>query len=196
MRLRTATIANERGMIEGKPGTEEGVPRAESDRSSDRTHAPGQRAKRPGDSRRIDRPTLLRTALVLPLLTVGLVSFILVRSQQGEGDALLAQQQQTLTASVDRVLRAAPDPNNPYAHVLAITANCTPLGGGQLRNPWRCVLRYPKRLVVQYRVTISADGKYLADHEVILAPPPRLASTAQITGCCIVIPGRRSTGSP
>lgn len=184
-------------MIEGKPGTEEGTPRAEPERGSDRTPARGpQRAKRQRDAGRTNRPTLLRAALVLPLLAVGLVSFILVRSQQGEGSALIAQQQQNLTASVDRVMLGAPDPNNPYAHITAITANCTALGAGQLRNPWRCVLRYPKGLVVQYQVTIQADGKYVADHEVILAPPPRQPSTAQITGCCVVIPGRSPTGSP
>jgi hypothetical protein len=184
-------------MIEGKPGTQEGVPRAETARPIDpSTASEAVKARRHRETGTTTRPTLLRAALVLPLLALGLVSFILVRSQQGEGDALLARQQQNLTASVDRVMQGAPDPNHPYAHITAITANCAPLGSGRLQNPWRCILRYPGGLVVQYRVTIQTDGKYLADHEVILAPPPRLSSTAQITGCCVVIPGRHPTGSP
>ena|SRR5437588_127846 len=144
------------------------------------------------------KPTILRAALVLPLLAVGLVSFILIRSQQGEGGTLIASQHQIqpLSASVNRVMLGAPDPNNPYGHARATAANCTPLGTGQLRNPWRCLIRYPRGLLIQYRVTINASGHYVADHEVILAPPPRLSSTAVISGCCVTVPSERAPRSP
>jgi hypothetical protein len=131
---------------------------------------------------------LLKATLVVPLLAVGLASFILIRAQQGSGGTLVAQQQQAeaLTpAGVDRVVRAAPD---PVGREKASSARCVPLGRGELRNPWRCVLRYPTGRRFQYRVTISADGSYVGDDEVVLAPPPRHHDTGRITGCCIVVP--------
>jgi len=130
----------------------------------------------------------LSLALLLPLLAVGIVSFILVRSEQGSGAALVARQQSAspLTpAAVAAVVRAAPDPvgNEP-----ANSARCMPLGKNALRNPWRCVLRYPTGRVIQYTVTLRLNGSYRGDREVILRPAPRHRDTGRITGCCVAIP--------
>lgn len=135
------------------------------------------------------RASRLTTAIVLaPLLAVALVSFLLVRGQQGSGVILLSQQRAAhpLTpAQVDFVVRAAPD---PVGGEKALSARCLPLGAGALHNPWRCVLRYPTGRVIQYTVNLRTDGSYTGDQELVLAPAPRHHDTGRITGCCVAVP--------
>jgi hypothetical protein len=130
----------------------------------------------------------LRLLLLLPLLAVGLVSFVIVRSQQGQGGTLIARQQQAeaLTpAKVAAVVRVAPDPGTNRA---GRAARCTPLGSGELHNPWRCVISYRSGRVIQYTVTLHADGSYIGDQEIVHYQGRTHADTGQINGCCVVIP--------
>jgi hypothetical protein len=134
------------------------------------------------------RAILLKAALLVPLLAVGITSFILIRAQQGSGGTLAARQQQAraLTpAAVDRAVRAAPD---PVSQEKANAVHCLALGKRDLHNPWRCVLSYPTGRRFQYQVTISPNGSYVGDHELVLAPPPRHRDTGRITGCCVAVP--------
>ena len=134
------------------------------------------------------RGALLRAALLVPLLAVGLASFIYIRMEQVSAGALIARQQQAraLTpAAVSRVVRTAPD---PFGHEKAAAASCVPLGGGELRNPWRCLLRYPTGRRIQYRVTVNANGSYAGADELVLAPRPRHRDTGTISGCCVALP--------
>ncbi len=129
-----------------------------------------------------------RVALFLPLLAVGLVSFVIVRSQQGQGATLMARQQQAeaLTpAKVEAVVRVAPDPvtNKPGRK-----ATCVPLGSGELHNPWRCTIGYASGRVIQYRVTLHANGGYFGDQELVHYQGRTYADTGQISGCCVVVP--------
>jgi hypothetical protein len=129
-----------------------------------------------------------RLLLFLPLLAVGLVSFFIVRSQQGEGATLIARQQQAeaLTpAKVARVVRSAPD---PVTGAKGRRAACSPLGSGELHNPWRCTISYHSGRVIQYRVILHADGSYTGDDEIVHYQGSTHSDTGEIRGCCVVIP--------
>lgn len=131
---------------------------------------------------------MLRAALLLPLLAVGLASFIFVRVHADDGAALLARQQsaQALTrGAVDRVVRAAPDPASGER---GTSADCVPLGGVTLMNPWRCAIQYPTGRSVQWTVTISAGGSYVGNDQVLRYRGQTLHEGGQITGCCIAVP--------
>lgn len=119
--------------------------------------------------------------MLVPLLAVGLVSFIIVRSQQGDGGALeTAQHPQPLTpAAVDHVLRSA-----PLGRQRASSARCSSLGDGPLQNPWRCFLRYPSGQLIEYRVTLSTNGSYVGEGIAPVTPQ----GPGRITGCCVPVP--------
>jgi hypothetical protein len=126
--------------------------------------------------------------LLLPLFAVGLVSLVMVRTQQGQGSTLIARQQQAeaLTpAKVAAVVRVAPDPatNKPGK-----SATCVPLGPGELHNPWRCEISYRSGRAIQYTVTLSANGSYTGDQQIVHYRDRTSSGTGQITGCCVVVP--------
>jgi hypothetical protein len=126
--------------------------------------------------------------LLVPLLVVGLVSFALIRSQQGDGSAVIVRQRQTqalTSTSVDQVVSNSPD---PIGKETAIAVHCNPVGSGPLRNPWFCVLRYPTGRIFEYRVTISADGSFFGDHQLVVIPGPPHAAGGSISGCCVPVP--------
>jgi hypothetical protein len=126
--------------------------------------------------------------LLIALLAVGLVSFVLIRSQREGGAAVIARQHDAEAlrpASVAAVVRLAPDSTT---HAPGKRASCKAVGSGELLNPWRCAITYPSGRVNQYRVTINADGSYSGDHQVGRYRGRRYTSPGRISGCCIVIP--------
>lgn len=130
----------------------------------------------------------LRLLLFVPLLAVGLVSFVIVRSQQGEGATLATRQRsaEALTAAaVDRVVRIAPESVKGAG---GRSADCVPRGSGELHNPWHCTIRYADGKMVSYRVTIAADGSYTGDDQLVSYQGRTSSSPGQISGCCISIP--------
>ena len=131
--------------------------------------------------------TALRRMLIVPMLAVGLTSFIVIRTQQGQGAPVLTDQQvQKLTlASVDRVVGSAPD---PIGNEKASLVRCLPYGAPPLRNPWLCALRYPSGRIIEYTVHINNNGSYYGDHQLVVAPPPQYPSPGIIKGCCIPVP--------
>jgi hypothetical protein len=124
----------------------------------------------------------------VPLLAVGVASFVIVRSQQGEGATLAARQQsaEALSATaVEKVVRVAPE----SAHgASGRSADCVPRGSGELHNPWQCTIRYADGKAVSYRVTINANGSYNGNDQVITYRGHNTSAPAQISGCCIAIP--------
>jgi hypothetical protein len=130
----------------------------------------------------------VRIALFVSLAAIALVSFVIVRSQQGSGAAVIARQQQAqaLTpAKVAGVVREAPDAaNGPKG----LSATCVPLGAGVLRNPWRCRIAYPHGLADQYSVTINTDGTYTGADQIIYADRRSSHSDGEINGCCVPVP--------
>lgn len=132
--------------------------------------------------------TPLRILLFVALLAVGVVSFIIVRSQQGEGATLAVRQQsaEALTASaVERVVQVAPESVNGAS---GRSAHCVRGRRGELHNPWQCTIRYADGKTVGYRVTINADGSYAGDDQVVIFQGRRSSTPGQISGCCIAIP--------
>ena len=116
---------------------------------------------------------------------MALVSFFYLRSHQGDG-AILANAQrhaQVLTpAGVGRVVQTAPDPDT---NALGKSARCTPLGRGELHNPWRCSITYPSARRIDYTVQISPDGSYTGDNQVVHENGSHSGRDGEISGCCI-----------
>jgi hypothetical protein len=133
-------------------------------------------------------PALIRISVVLPLLAVGLVSFVFVRSHQGDGGTLVSRQhraQALSPAAVSRLVRVAPD---PVTRAPGLRATCTPTGSGDLLNPWSCSISYRSGRVIEYRVILNADGSYNGDHELVRYQGKRFRDTGVISGCCVSIP--------
>jgi hypothetical protein len=129
-----------------------------------------------------------RILLLLPLLAVALVSFVYLRSHQGDGGVLAAAQRhaQVLTpAGVSRVVQTAPDPDTNQA---GSSARCAPLGRGELHNPWQCSITYPSGKRLDYTVQIAPDGTYTGGDQIVHDRLGTRRSDGQISGCCIAIP--------
>jgi hypothetical protein len=122
------------------------------------------------------------------LLAVGLVSFVLVRSWQGQGDLLIARQQQARALSAGGVQDAVKRAPLGAGGRRGTSAQCAPLGSGELKNPWRCTIAYASGREVGYTVTINANGSYLGDHQLIRFQGKSSPGPGQISGCCINIP--------
>ncbi|MFL5859393.1 MAG: hypothetical protein ACJ780_01225 [Solirubrobacteraceae bacterium] len=129
-----------------------------------------------------------RILVVAAVVIVGVVSFVFVRSHQGDGGLLVASQRDAQLLgppAVERVVKAAPDPSR---RARARSAACTPGGGGELHNPWRCTVAYPPGKHIRWLVTISLDGSYVGTHQVVTYRGHTQASPGSITGCCIAVP--------
>jgi hypothetical protein len=126
--------------------------------------------------------------LLTPLLAVALVSFLYLRSHEGDGAILVAAQRhaQVLTpAGVSRVVQTAPDPDT---NRLGLSARCVPEGHSELHNPWQCSIKYPFGKQLDYTVEIAADGSYTGDHQVVHDRLGTRNSDGEISGCCIAVP--------
>jgi hypothetical protein len=113
-------------------------------------------------------------ALALPALAGGVAAV----GGRGADDAFLLRQEnptQVTAAAVERLIRTAPDPAPPHKSP-AVRSRCRPEGGRELRNPWRCVVRYRSGSVARFKVTIKSDGGYLARYG---------NGPATATGCCL-----------
>jgi hypothetical protein len=110
----------------------------------------------------------MRRALVLfgPVLAAGLVvAFVAVRDRDRDPAFALSQQRLgALNAEVvERAVGSAAEPRADDRGRPARTTRCTPgAPGTELRNPWRCVARYPSGEVIRYRVQIEPSGDFRA----------------------------------
>jgi hypothetical protein len=123
------------------------------------------------------------------LLAVGLVSFVLVRNEQGYGAGFLVTQQNAqrrLTpADVNRAIRLVRDPTTQAA---AQRASCRSLGSGALRNPWRCLISYPAGKKIRWTVHISLSGLYTGYDQVLIERGRITPSAGSVSGCCVAVP--------
>ena len=83
------------------------------------------------------------------------------------------------------MVKSTPD---PVTRAAGLRAGCTPLGSGELRNPWRCSISYASGRDVQHRVTLTASGAYTGDDEIISYQGQTQPDTGVINGCCVTIP--------
>jgi hypothetical protein len=133
-------------------------------------------------------PAPIKIAVVLPLLAVALVSFVFVRAHQSDAGTLVSRQHQAQAlnpAAVSRLVRVAPD---PVTRAPGVRARCTPLGTGDLLNPWSCSISYRSGRLIMYQVTLNADGSYTGDHEIVRYHGQRYRDSGVISGCCVSIP--------
>jgi hypothetical protein len=98
----------------------------------------------------------------MPLLLLGLVGTV-AAFKAHEGDELFVFAQQSLTplqpSVLERFVASAPDPRPGTGRPRGLSATCTPVGTGELRNPWFCTVRYPRGADVRYTVEIEASGR-------------------------------------
>jgi hypothetical protein len=79
-------------------------------------------------------------------------------------------------AAVQAVVAEAPEPVSPRQRTPPVQVRCRPGGGGPLRNPWSCAIRYRSGTRAHYRVVVQPDGHYTG------------VGTGIITGCCVKAP--------
>lgn len=130
-------------------------------------------------------PTLI---ILVLLLVLGLTSFIFVRVEAGQGSTFTAAQrsaQRLTVAGVERVVRTAPEGQGGQK---GRSAKCLGLGHVGLRNPWHCLIIYRDGTQVQYTVQIRLSGAYVGTDQVIERRGVVSHGSAQITGCCVVVP--------
>jgi hypothetical protein len=126
------------------------------------------------------------SAIVVALaVLVGVAGAVVALHSRGGEEQLPLNQSRGLklapatTLSAVRVqafVASAPEPvlasrRTPVAHV-----GCRPGGGGPLRNPWSCAIRYRSGTRAHYRVVVQPNGYYKG------------TGTGIIEGCCIKTP--------
>ena len=128
----------------------------------------------------------MRAGLVLwGVLIVGAAGAFVALGGRGSQDAFRSVQSRSLTLVPPGVLSAArvaaevakePEPVEAARRTPAVQARCQPKGGGTLRNPWACTVRYRSGTEAHYLVQVQPDGSYTG------------VGTGLISGCCIKVP--------
>jgi hypothetical protein len=126
------------------------------------------------------RPALL-VALVLAVGVAGAVAALKSR----EGNAQFVSQQQDLipveAAALQRLILTTSDPRPRYGG-RARAVRCSSVVGGALRNPWTCVVRYPRLPRVRYGVIVDADRSIQGYGQPEGRP---LKGSLSLGGCCV-----------
>ncbi len=130
--------------------------------------------------------------VVAPLVTVALLGAVAGVSGRGADDAFLLRQKnptRVTTPAVERLMLTAPDPIPPHKS-RATRSRCRTKGRRELRNPWRCTVRYRSGSVARYLVTIRSDGSYSARYLLAIAADGTRSTggRAMATGCCLTVP--------
>ena len=103
---------------------------------------------------------------------------VAVTAQQNDTQFLYRQQNplRVQALQVEASVTKAPEPVPGRVRPRAVAARCQPGSRGELRNPWRCVVRYASRNRIRYRLTIRSSGGFYA-----------VDRTGQrvVRGCCI-----------
>ena len=128
------------------------------------------------------RPGLLIAAIVL----VGLAGTIVVLVSRN-GDTVLVAQQQSLvpvnTVALEQLIDTTTDPRPLSNHGRALSARCTPRGGGEFRNPWVCLVRYPRPPDVRYTVIVHTDRSIQGTSRYFVDGRP--GGSLIVHGCCV-----------
>jgi hypothetical protein len=128
----------------------------------------------------MSRLRTVEVVVLAPLVAASLAGVALALGSRGADDEFLYRQRHPLRlrpAQVENIVITAPEPvagrRTPGA-----AAHCRPLGRGELRNPWRCRVRYRSGRADRLAVTVRSDGSYLG----------RYSGGATARGCCIQLP--------
>ena len=119
--------------------------------------------------------------MVAPLAAAALAGAVAAMAGRGADDAFLLRQKnptRVTTSAVEKLMLSAPAPDIPH-NSPGTEARCSTEGRRELRNPWRCTVRFRSGSVARFLVTIRTDGSYRARY---------VGSTATATGCCLDVP--------
>ena len=103
-------------------------------------------------------------ALSLPALLAGVLISVLAVADRDRDPAFALDQRsprsveaEALETTVIKAREPIPSGDGPRG----ISARCTPgTKDGELRNPWRCRVRYPNEHFITYRIRIAQDGTF------------------------------------
>jgi hypothetical protein len=128
----------------------------------------------------------MRAALVVwGVLIVGAAAALVALGSRGSEDAFKSVQSASLTlvppgvlsgARVAAEVARAPEPVPAARRTPVVQVRCEPKGGGTLRNPWVCTLRYRSGTQAHYLVEVQPDGSYSG------------VGSGFISGCCVKVP--------
>ena len=130
----------------------------------------------------------MRAPIVLVVFTavlVGLAGAGVAMHGRGGEDSFRYEQSRALAlepatilsaARVEVLVAKAPEPVLPAKRTRPALVRCRPGGGGVLRNPWSCTIRYRSGTRAHYRVSVDPDGYY------------RGVGAGIIEGCCVKTP--------
>jgi hypothetical protein len=128
--------------------------------------------------------TLPSAIVVIAVLVVAVSATVVAVFSLGSEDLFRYAQSSALglnapvvtPASMESALARVPAPVAPSKRTPAVLTNCTPRGGGPLRNPWTCVIRYRSGVTAHYLIQINSDGSFNG------------VGTGTISGCCVKLP--------
>jgi hypothetical protein len=125
-------------------------------------------------------------AIVVSLaLLVGVAGAAVALHARGGQELFRDQQSRSLAitpvtvvvaSSVQAVVARAPEPVIASRRTPPAVVRCRPGGGGPLRNPWSCTIRYRSGTRAHYRVLVQPNGYYKG------------VGTGIIEGCCVKVP--------
>jgi Tfp pilus assembly protein FimT len=124
-------------------------------------------------------------AVVWLTILVGIAATAVVLGNRGGEDLFRLEQARSLggsnatvlgAARVEAVVTQAPEPVAADRRTPAVRVSCRAEGGGPLRNPWSCAIRYASGTDAHYRVEVQPDGYYSG------------SGTGIIDGCCVKTP--------
>jgi hypothetical protein len=119
------------------------------------------------------------------VILVGIAATVVVLRQRGGAGLFRIEQSRAFAlksvtavkaAQVQAVVAQAPEPVAPAKRTSPVQVRCRPRGGGVLRDPWSCTIRYRSGTQADYRVEVQPDGHYSG------------TGTGAIDGCCVKTP--------
>jgi hypothetical protein len=125
--------------------------------------------------------------LVACVLAVGIAGTALALHSREENSQFVAHQQALApvgATQLARLMLTTSDPRPRYARAHARSAHCHSATHSALRNPWTCVVRYPRPPSVRYRVTVYADRSIFGSGQPEGRP---LRGVLTVKGCCVAV---------
>lgn len=129
------------------------------------------------------RPRLL----VALIVAVGIAGTVVALRGREDNTQFVAQQQSLVPVgapALERLLATTSDPRPGYGG-RALDVRCGSSASGALRNPWSCVVRYPRLPRVRFAVTVHADRSIFGAG---LPEGQRVGTALTVTGCCVGAP--------
>ncbi|MGH2912568.1 MAG: hypothetical protein ACRDJ3_08860 [Solirubrobacteraceae bacterium] len=127
----------------------------------------------------------INVLVVCALVLAGIAGAGVAAFGRGGEESFRYEQSRALATTLATVLSArrgeafgaeAPEPVAAAKRTSPKHVRCSPGGGGVLRNPWLCTIRYRSGTNAHYRVVVRPDGFYKG------------VGAGIIEGCCIKTP--------